>query len=57
MRENPIDVCDDSDDDHLKSEAPKNYDIYSVDGSDVLVDTSSFDADVLFAAIIDAFAY
>ena len=33
----------------------KDYAVYSVDGADMLVDPSSFDADVLFADSIDVF--
>ena len=55
MKENPIDICDMSDDECLKSEKQKSYDVYSVDGSDVLVDPDGFDADALFADSIDVF--
>ena len=55
MKENPIDVCDMSDDECLKSEKQKSYDVYSVDGSDMLVDPEGADADALFADSIDAF--
>ena len=60
--EDPIDICSDSDDEKFQSDKEHNqskkamdYDIYSVDGSDMLVDLSSFDADALFADNLDVF--
>ena len=40
VKENPIDVADDSDDEFVKSEESKSFDHYSVDGCDISVDTA-----------------
>ena len=51
MKEDPIDVFDDSDDEKLKCDenvdVKEDYDVFSVDGSNVVVNTSEFDADAL----------
>ena len=51
-KENPIDVCDDSDEESLKcsekyeiNQEVNNTDTFSVDGTDVILETSDFDAD------------
>ena len=53
----PIEAYDMSDDEYSKSEKPKNYDVFSVDGSAVFVDPEIFnpDASAMFADSIDAF--
>ena len=61
MKENPIDVCD-SDEEDLKCDEKfsvdkevKDPDVYSVDGMDVMLDASDFDADALLADTLDVF--
>ena len=62
MKENPIDVCEDSDEEELKCSEKfsvvkevKDPDVYSVDGMDVMLDASDFDADALLADTLDVF--
>ena len=52
-KENPIDVEDDSDGEVVESEESKTVDHYSVDGVDVAVATSEFDADEFLNEVVD----
>ena len=53
VKGNPIDVVDDSEDEFAKSEEPKSFDHYSVDGRDISVDTSEFNANEFLNEVID----
>ena len=54
--ENPIDICDDSDEGELSChESLMEAEKYSVDGMDILETGSDFDADVLYADSVDIF--
>jgi hypothetical protein len=54
--ENPIDICDDSDEGELNcGESLVEAEKYSIDGMDVLETGSDFDADVLYADSVDIF--
>ena len=54
-KENPIDVCDDSDEDLKCSEELIKSETYSIDSMAELDAASDFDADVVFADSIDVF--
>ena len=55
-RENPIDICDDSDEGDLScDEELSNSENKSVEGMDEFVTGSDFDADVVFASSVDIF--
>ena len=60
IKEDPIDVFDDSDDEKLTCDekldekgSEKDYEVFSVDGMEMVAKTSDFDADALF---VDAMA-
>ena len=60
IKEDPIDVVDDSDDEKLTCDekndekgSEKDYEVFSVDGMEMVANTSDFDADALF---VDAMA-